>query len=92
MGRWTASTWAARTRPLFTVPRSAGASGCATPTWRSACEGRDRDELFSTSLAELEAVLASMDEPDDQHAADARTVALHRLGFLRCRRARLPRS
>ena len=31
-----------------------------------------------------------MDEPDDPHAADARTVALRRLGFLRRRRARLP--
>jgi excinuclease ABC subunit A len=46
-------------------------------------EGRDRNDLFSASLADLEDVLASMDEPDDEHAADARTVARHRLGFLR---------
>ncbi|TCO30053.1 excinuclease ABC subunit A [Kribbella steppae] len=45
-------------------------------------EGRDRNDLFSASLAEVEEVLASMDEPDDKHSADARTVALHRLGFL----------
>jgi len=45
-------------------------------------EGRDRDDLFSSSLADLEALLASMDEPDDRLAADARTVALHRLRFL----------
>jgi len=46
-------------------------------------DGRDRHDLFSASFAELEDVLASMDEPDDKHAAHARTVALHRLGFLR---------
>ena len=45
-------------------------------------EGRDRNDLFSASLADLEDVLASMEEPDDKFAADARTVALHRLGFL----------
>nr|WP_237769052.1 ATP-binding cassette domain-containing protein [Actinopolymorpha cephalotaxi] len=44
---------------------------------------RDRHDLFSAPFAELEGVLTSMAEPDDQHAADARTVALHRLGFLR---------
>ncbi|TCO51365.1 excinuclease ABC subunit A [Kribbella antiqua] len=46
-------------------------------------EGRDRSELFSASFAELEDVLAAMDDPDDKHAAHARAVALHRLGFLR---------
>jgi len=46
-------------------------------------EGRDRNDLYSASLAELEEVVASMDKPGDQHSADARTVALHRLGFLR---------
>jgi excinuclease ABC subunit A len=46
-------------------------------------DGRDRSDLFSASLAEVEDVLASMDAPDDQLAANARTVALHRLGFLR---------
>ena len=44
--------------------------------------GRDRNDLFSTSLAELHDVLASMDDPADKHAADARRVALRRLGFL----------
>ncbi len=46
-------------------------------------EGRDRNDLFSASFAELEDVLGSMGEPDDEHAADARTVALYRLRFLR---------
>ena len=45
--------------------------------------GRDRTELFQMSIEELESLLASMVEPDDEHAADARTVALRRLGFLR---------
>lgn len=44
--------------------------------------GRDRSDLFSASFTDLEVVLASMDEPDDQLAAQARTVALQRLGFL----------
>jgi excinuclease ABC subunit A len=46
-------------------------------------QGRDRTELFQVSLGELESLLASMTEPDDKHAADARTLALRRLGFLR---------
>jgi excinuclease ABC subunit A len=46
-------------------------------------QGRDRHDLFAGSLAELADVLASMDEPSDRHAADARAIALHRLGFLR---------
>jgi excinuclease ABC subunit A len=46
-------------------------------------QGRGRDELFSTSLADLEADLSSMDVPDDPQAAEARTIALRRLGFLR---------
>ena len=45
--------------------------------------GRDRAELFASSLAELHDVLASTGVPDDQLAADARSTALHRLGFLR---------
>ncbi|GAA5005119.1 ATP-binding cassette domain-containing protein [Actinopolymorpha pittospori] len=45
-------------------------------------QGRDRNDLFSASFAELAGVLASMDEPEDEHAAHARTVALHRLRFL----------
>ena len=46
-------------------------------------EGRDRSELFQLPLSELDALLTSMAEPDDDHAADARRVALHRVGFLR---------
>ena len=45
-------------------------------------QGHDRNDLFSASFAELAATLASMDEPEDQSAADARTAALQRLGFL----------
>jgi excinuclease ABC subunit A len=45
--------------------------------------GHDRHDLFSASLAELADVLESIGEPDDVHAADARTVALRRLRFLR---------
>ncbi|HVE93061.1 MAG TPA: ATP-binding cassette domain-containing protein [Actinomycetota bacterium] len=46
-------------------------------------QGRDRNDLFSASLSELESVLGSMQEPDDDHARDARVVALQRLRFLR---------
>ena len=46
-------------------------------------DGRDRHDLYAASLAELADVLESIGEPADEHAADARTVALHRLGFLR---------
>ncbi len=46
-------------------------------------DGRDRSELFSTPLSELEAVLTSMGEPEDELATNARTVALHRLRFLK---------
>jgi excinuclease ABC subunit A len=45
-------------------------------------EGRDRNDLFDASVADVEAVLAAMDAPTDKFAADARTVALRRLGFL----------
>jgi excinuclease ABC subunit A len=45
-------------------------------------DGRDRDDLFSASLADLQALLESIDEPDDKLAADARAVALKRLRFL----------
>lgn len=46
-------------------------------------DGRDRHDLFSAPFADLEAVLADLKEPEDEHAADARDVALRRLGFLR---------
>ncbi len=45
-------------------------------------DGRDRNDVFSAPFGELEDMLASMEEPDDKHAADARAVALHRLRFL----------
>ncbi|MFC6155917.1 excinuclease ABC subunit UvrA [Kribbella jiaozuonensis] len=46
-------------------------------------QGLARDEFFAASLADLENVLTSMDVPDDAQAADARTIAIRRLGFLR---------
>ncbi|MFC7621877.1 hypothetical protein [Microlunatus sp. GCM10028923] len=45
--------------------------------------GRDRHDLFSASIGELAELLDSLDEPDDRPAAEARSVALHRLRFLR---------
>lgn len=45
--------------------------------------GRDRGALFSSSLAELADVLDALAEPADEPAAQARQVALRRLGFLR---------
>lgn len=62
--------------------RECGGKRLRAPYLAIRLEGRDSDDLFSASLAELEDVLASMDEPDDKHAAHARTVALHRIGFL----------
>ena len=46
-------------------------------------QGHDRTELFELSLEELSSVLTATGEPDDRHAADARTLALRRIGFLR---------
>ena len=46
-------------------------------------QGQDRNGLFWAPFVELEDKLASMAEPADAHAAQARTVALHRLAFLR---------
>ncbi|WP_432890725.1 ATP-binding cassette domain-containing protein [Kribbella sp. CA-245084] len=54
-----------------------------TPYLTIRLQGLARDEFFATSLAELEVVLTSMEVPDDPQAADARTIALRRLGFLR---------
>jgi excinuclease ABC subunit A len=44
--------------------------------------GRDRADLFTMPLAELEGVLGSLDRPDDELAANALATALHRLRFL----------
>jgi excinuclease ABC subunit A len=63
--------------------RECGGKRLRDPYLTIRLEGRDRSELFSAPLVDLEAALASMDEPNDQHAAHARTVALHRLAFLR---------
>lgn len=46
-------------------------------------EGRDRHDLFSAPLVDLDGVLGSMDEPTDRHAADAWATARQRLDFLR---------
>ncbi|WP_152361998.1 ATP-binding cassette domain-containing protein [Microlunatus speluncae] len=46
-------------------------------------EGRDRADLFAAPFAELEDVLRALAEPADEQAAQARTAALQRLGFLR---------
>ena len=62
--------------------RECGGTRLRAPYLAIRLEGRDRNELFSASFADLADVLASMDEPDDELAAHARTVALHRLGFL----------
>ncbi|MEV5966043.1 ATP-binding cassette domain-containing protein [Kribbella sp. NPDC051952] len=63
--------------------RECGGKRLRDPYLTIRLQGHDGSELFSLPLLELEAVLASMDEPDDEHAAHARTVALHRLAFLR---------
>ncbi|MBM7786828.1 excinuclease ABC subunit UvrA [Tenggerimyces flavus] len=63
--------------------RECGGKHLRAPYLAMRLGGRDRHDLFSASFAELEAVLASMKQPDDEHAADAREVALRRLGFLR---------
>jgi excinuclease ABC subunit A len=62
--------------------RECGGTRLRAPYLAIRLEGRDRNELFSASFADLADVLASMDGPDDELAAHARTVALHRLGFL----------
>jgi len=63
--------------------RECGGRRLRAPYLAIGLQGRARDELFSSPLADLEAVLLSMDVPDDQQAADAWTIALRRLGFLR---------
>ena len=63
--------------------RSATASGCALPTWRFASRAATATTCSRRRSPSSRTCSASMDEPDDEHAADARTVALHRLRFLR---------
>ena len=60
-----------------------GGKGFRAPYLAVRLEGFDRAELFQLPLAELESILTSMTEPDDEHAADARKLAIRRLGFLR---------
>ncbi|TDO49612.1 excinuclease ABC subunit A [Kribbella sp. VKM Ac-2571] len=62
--------------------RECGGKRLRAPYLAIRIAGRDRNDLFSVTFAELYDVLASMDEPDDPHAAHARTVASYRLGFL----------
>ena len=63
--------------------RECGGKTLRAPYLTIRLKGRDRNDLFSATLADLGDVLASIEEPDDKHAANARTVALHRIGFLR---------
>jgi excinuclease ABC subunit A len=48
-----------------------------------AIDAQDRNDLYSASLVDLDALLSSMAEPADKIAREARTVALRRLRFLR---------
>jgi excinuclease ABC subunit A len=63
--------------------KTCNSKGFRAPYLTVRVQGRDRNELFQLPLDELESVLASMTEPHDDHAADARELALRRLGFLR---------
>ncbi|TCC41336.1 ATP-binding cassette domain-containing protein [Kribbella speibonae] len=63
--------------------RECGGKQLRAPYLAIRIAGRDRSDLFSASFAELDDILTSMAEPDDEHAAFARTVASYRLGFLR---------
>ncbi|TDW18974.1 ATP-binding cassette domain-containing protein [Kribbella kalugense] len=63
--------------------RECGGQRLRTPYLAIRFEGLGRDELFSTPLANLEDLLASMEEPGDRQAAEAWTTVLRRLGFLR---------
>ncbi|HUR49719.1 MAG TPA: hypothetical protein VMY88_09375, partial [Acidimicrobiales bacterium] len=65
----------------FPCPKCDGA-GLRAPYLVMRLAGRDRPDLFSAPLADLEAVITSIDEPADALAADARAAALHRLRFL----------
>lgn len=66
----------------FPCPECDG-KGLRAPYLAVRLAGRDRADLFSASLAELDDVLASTGEPDDSLAADARRTSRHRLRFLR---------
>ncbi|MEV0284149.1 ATP-binding cassette domain-containing protein [Kribbella sp. NPDC050820] len=63
--------------------RECGGRRLRAPYLAIRLHGHGRDELFSLPLAEVEAILTAMDVPGDRQAAEARTVALRRLGFLR---------
>ena len=66
----------------FPCPKCDG-NGLRAPYLAIRLAGRERPDLFSASLADLEGVLTSIAQPADSLAADARATALHRLRFLR---------
>ena len=63
--------------------RDCGGKRLRAPYLAIRLAGRDRNDLFAAPLVELEDVMASIEEPPDKHAADARRTVLRRLGFLR---------
>ncbi|RZT07932.1 excinuclease ABC A subunit [Kribbella sp. VKM Ac-2569] len=81
LNSWAANDVGGKDSTVFPC-RECGGRRLRSPYLAIRIEGRGRDELFSTSLADLESVLTSMDEPEDRQAADARSIALRRLGFL----------
>jgi excinuclease ABC subunit A len=82
LNAWAANDIGGKDSTVFPC-RECGGRRLRSPYLAIRIEGRGRDDLFSTSLADVESVLTSMDAPEDRHAADARTIALRRLGFLR---------
>jgi excinuclease ABC subunit A len=82
MDRWARADVGGSWSRAFRCKVCAG-KGFRAPYLTLRVRGRDRTELFQMSLGELESLLASLSEPEDAHAADARTLALRRLGFLR---------
>ncbi|MFI6832602.1 hypothetical protein ACIBG5_36205 [Kribbella sp. NPDC050241] len=82
LNAWAANDVGGKESTVFPC-RECGGRQLRTPYLAIRLQGRGRDELFSTSLADLEAVLTSIDVPEDRQAAEARTIALRRLAFLR---------
>ena len=79
---WAAGDLGGRWSEALTC-KSCEGKGLRAPYLAIRVDGRDRSELFSTSLVDVGDVLTSMEEPQDKHAADARATALRRIGFLR---------
>jgi excinuclease ABC subunit A len=82
LNAWAANDVGGKDSTVFPC-RECGGRRLRPPYLAIRLQGHRRDELFGMPLADLEVVLNSMDVPDDQQAADARTIALRRLGFLR---------